>query len=98
MPTSIVGVLLSSKGIMKFSSTILVLAGFCLEQVSAVTWYFLRWYTPDTSAEFLEVCAEVLRQEVWANGSVQYGYGCSYSPAGRNVLSLAKTPGCRHDW
>ncbi|RDW71878.1 hypothetical protein BP5796_07912 [Coleophoma crateriformis] len=40
---------------MKFNAILLVLASLCLEQASAVTWYFLRWYTPDTSAEFIKV-------------------------------------------
>ncbi|RDW66331.1 hypothetical protein BP6252_09966 [Coleophoma cylindrospora] len=45
---------------MKFNAILLVLASLCLEQASAVTWYFLRWYTPDTSAEFIKFSMDMV--------------------------------------
>jgi len=40
---------------MKASSITLILLGLCFHQTNAVLWYFLRWYTPSSSAEFIEV-------------------------------------------
>jgi len=45
---------------MKFLSNSIAVLCLCLQEVSAVSWYFLRWYTPDASVEFTEFSMEMV--------------------------------------
>ncbi|KUJ16291.1 uncharacterized protein LY89DRAFT_719044 [Mollisia scopiformis] len=45
---------------MKLLPVALVPLSFYLHKASAVTWYFLRWYTPDSSVEFTEFSMDMV--------------------------------------